>query len=111
MLNSFMYYSKTRVKRPFSKRPKIGFQDQLLLHAGQKYCRMLQGGILQYFRPSLSYHLSLKSFFSIFEWPFYKGFTVHSFLMLSNYFAGLHYNWYVFTSRVKNSVDPDQLAS
>ena len=31
-------YSKTC----FSKRPKIGFQDQLSLNAGQKYCRMLQ---------------------------------------------------------------------
>ena len=28
---------------------KIGFQDQLLLDAGQKYCRMLQVSILQYF--------------------------------------------------------------
>ena len=37
------YYSKTCVKRPLSKRQKIGFQDQLLLEAGQKYyCRMLQ---------------------------------------------------------------------
>ena len=36
-------YSKTCVKRPLSKRPKIGFQDQLSLNAGQKYCRMLQG--------------------------------------------------------------------
>ena len=35
--------SKTCVKRPLSKRQKIGFQDQLLLHAGQKYCRMLKG--------------------------------------------------------------------
>ena len=43
------------VKRPLSKRTKIGFQDQLLLNAGQKYCRML------YFLPSLSYHLSLRS--------------------------------------------------
>ena len=24
------------------KKTKISFQDQLLLHAGQKYCRMLQ---------------------------------------------------------------------
>ena len=48
-------YSKTCVKESLSKRPKIGFQDQLSLNAGQKYCRML---ILQYFRPSLSYHLS-----------------------------------------------------
>ena len=36
-------YSKTCVKRPLSKRPKIGFQDQLSLNAVQKYCRMLQG--------------------------------------------------------------------
>ena len=31
-----------------------------------------KGNILQYFRPPLSYHLSL----SIFEWPFHTGFTV-----------------------------------
>ena len=36
-------YSKTCVKRPLSKSAKFGFQDQLLLNAGQKYCRMLQG--------------------------------------------------------------------
>ena len=34
-------YSKAYVKRPLSKRPKPGFQDRLLLNAGQKYCRML----------------------------------------------------------------------
>ena len=59
-------YSKTCVKRPISRRSKIVFQDQLSLNAGQKYCRMLQGTILQYFRPSLSYHLSLKSLFCLF---------------------------------------------
>ena len=36
-------YSKTCVKRPPSKGRKIGFQDQLSLNAGQKYCKMLQG--------------------------------------------------------------------
>ena len=42
--------SKTCVKRSLSKRPKFGFQDQLSLNAGKKYCSMLQGGnILQYF--------------------------------------------------------------
>ena len=34
-------YSKICIKWPLSKRPKIGFQDQLSLNAGQKYCRML----------------------------------------------------------------------
>ena len=38
-----MLYSNTYVKQSLSKRPKIGFQDQLSLNAGQKYCRMLQG--------------------------------------------------------------------
>ena len=59
-------YSKTFVKWPLSKRPKIGFQDQLSLNAGQKYCRMLQGEHSQYFRPSLSYHLSLRLLFCLF---------------------------------------------
>ena len=27
---------------------------------------------MQYFRPSLSYHLSLRSLDCIFEWPFYS---------------------------------------
>ena len=44
-------------------RPKIGFQDRLSLNAGQKYCRMLQESILQYFRPSISYHMSLRPLF------------------------------------------------
>ena len=39
-------YSKTCVKRPVSKRPKIGFQDQLSLYAGQKHCGMLHSAIL-----------------------------------------------------------------
>ena len=53
------------VKRPLSKRPKIGFQDQLSLNAGQKYCRMLRehSAILSTF---LSYHLSLRSLFCLF---------------------------------------------
>ena len=59
-------HSKTCQKRPLSKRPKIGFQDQLSHNAGQKYCRMAKGSILQYFRPSLSYHLSLRSMFWLF---------------------------------------------
>ena len=42
-------YSKTCVKRPLSKRPLIGFQDQLSLNAGQKY-----NSILQYIRHHLA---------------------------------------------------------
>ena len=63
---SFMY-SKTCVKLPLSKRTKIGFQDQLSLNAGQKYCSKLQ--------------FVIKIFvLSIFERPFYTGFTVSSHL-------------------------------
>ena len=51
-------YSKSCVKRPLSKRPKIGFEYQLSLNAGQNYCRMLQ-----YFLPSIKYHLSLRPLF------------------------------------------------
>ena len=40
--NQVLRYSKTWIKRPLSKRPKIVFQNQLSLNAGQKYCRMLQ---------------------------------------------------------------------
>ena len=58
--------SKRRPKFVFKKKTKICFQDRLLLNAGQKYCRMLQESILQYFRPSLSYHLSLRSLICLF---------------------------------------------
>ena len=37
-------YSKTCLKRQLKKKIKIGFQDQLSLNAGQKYCRILQAG-------------------------------------------------------------------
>ena len=46
--NSYIY-RKACVKRPLSKRPKIGFQDQLSLNAGKKYYRMLQGAFCNTF--------------------------------------------------------------
>ena len=70
-----MAFSKTCVKRPVKKRPKLGFQDKLSLNAGQKYCRMLQGEhsaiLLTYIKqPSI-----IKIFvLFIFEWPFNTGF-------------------------------------
>ena len=48
------------------KRPKIGFQDRLSFNAGQKYCRMLQESILQYFLPAFSKHLSFRPLFCLF---------------------------------------------
>ena len=70
-------YSKTCVKRLFIKRPKIGFQDQLSLNAGQKYCRMLQGEHSAILLTFIKLPFVIKIFvLSIFEWPFYIGFTV-----------------------------------
>ena len=75
--NSYTGYSKTCVKWQLSKRLKIGFQDQLSLIAGQKYCRMLpleHSAILLTF---IKLPFVIESFvLSIFEWPFYRGFTV-----------------------------------
>ena len=51
------------------RRPNIGFEDRLSLNEGLKYCRMLPESILQDFRPSLSYHLSLRLLFG----PFLSG--------------------------------------
>ena len=90
ILSSFCY-SKTCVKRPLSKRPKIGFQHQLSLIAGQKYCRMLQGeqsAILSTFvkQPNV-----IKTF-CLFLWPFYTGFTV---FLRSKYFMGYDVSIYL----------------
>ena len=74
-----MVYSKTCVKRslPISQNTEIGFQDQLSLNAGQKYCRMLQGEHSAILLTLIKLPLVIKTFvLSIFEWPFYTGFTV-----------------------------------
>ena len=77
-------YSKTCLKRPLKKKTKNDFQDRLLLNAGQKYCRMLEESILPYFRPSLSYHLSLRSLFC----PFLNG-RLRQVLLYLTSFAGV----------------------
>ena len=88
MRNVFAY-SKTCVKWPPSKRPKIGFQDQLSFNAGQKYCRMLQVEHSAILLTFIKLPFVIKIFvLSIFEWPFYTGFTVlfdfHSFFFFLN---------------------------
>ena len=70
-------YSKTCVKGPLTKRPQFGFQDQLSLNAGLKYCRMLQGEHSVLLPTFIKLPFVIKIFvLSIFEWPFYTGFTV-----------------------------------
>ena len=44
-----IWYRKTCVKRPLSKRRKLVFQDQLSLYWGSKYCRMLCGAFCKTF--------------------------------------------------------------
>ena len=70
-------YSKTYIKRPLSRRSKMGFQDQLSLNAGQQYCGMLQGEHSAIRLAFIKLPFVIKIFvLSIFEWPFYTGFTV-----------------------------------
>ena len=76
-LHPYFVYSKTCVKLPLSKRPKIGFQGQWSLNAGQKYCRMLQGEHSAILSTFIMLPFVIKIFvLSIFEWPFYTGMTV-----------------------------------
>ena len=70
-------YSKTCLKRPLNRKPKIGFQDGLSLNAGQKYCRMLQGEHSAILLTFIKLQFVIKIFIlSIFEWPLKTGFTV-----------------------------------
>ena len=64
---------------------KIGFQDQLLLNAGQKYCRMLKGEHSAILSTFIKLPFVIKTFvLSILEWPFYTGFTVAYILLNEN---------------------------
>ena len=72
-----MKYSKTCVKWPLEKRPKIGFQDQLSLNAGQKYCMILQGEHSATLLTFIKLPFAIEIFvLSVFEWLFYTYFTV-----------------------------------
>ena len=65
-------YSKICVKGTLSNRPKIVFQDQLSLNAGQKFCRMLQGEHSAILLTFIKLPFVIKIFvLSIFEWLFY----------------------------------------
>ena len=48
-LNNWYYYSKTCYKSPLKRRPKLVFQEQLSLNAGQKNCRVEHSTILLIF--------------------------------------------------------------
>ena len=90
-------YSKTCVKRPFSIRRNMSFEDKLLLNAVQKYCRMLQGehsAILSIFN---KLPFVIKTFvLSIFKWLFCTGFTVFWALKRIVLLRGKNYNFTIF---------------
>ena len=87
-------YSKTCLKRPLSKRPHIGFQDQLSLNACQKYCRMIQGEHSAILSTFIKLPFVIKIFvLSIFEWLFYTSFTVLTgFMTLQNFLKSINLN-------------------
>ena len=62
---------------------KLFFQYQSSLNAGQKYCRMLHGEHSAILSTFIMLPFVIKIFvLSIFEWPFYTGFTVTYYLGL-----------------------------
>ena len=59
-------YSKPCLKRPLQKDQKIiFFKTNYRLMQVKRIAECSKGSILQYFRPSLSYHLSLRSLFCL----------------------------------------------
>ena len=90
MVNMRFLYSKTCVKQPLSKRLKIGFQDQLSLNAGQKYCKMLQREHSAILSTLIKLPVVIKFFvLSIFEWTLYTGFTLSEKSLLRPAFAAI----------------------
>ena len=69
-----LVYSKICLKQPLKKDLKLIIKTNYLLMQVKRIIEYFS--ILQYFRPSLSYHLSLQFCFLCFEWPLKIGFTV-----------------------------------
>ena len=60
-------YSKTCLKRPLKKKTKTILMTNYRLMQVKSIAECSKWSILHYFRPSLSYHLSLRSFFFYFS--------------------------------------------
>ena len=72
-------YSKTCLKQPLKRTPKIGFQYRSSLNLCQKYCRMLQWKHSAILPISIKLRFPIKDLvLSILKWPLKTGFTVHS---------------------------------
>ena len=76
-------YTVKPVKTATLKKTKNSFQDGLLHNAGQMYCRMLKREHSAILWTFIKLSGVIKNFIlSIFEWPFYTGFTVYVTLQL-----------------------------
>ena len=58
-------YSKTCLKGHYQKDQRMVFNTSYRLMQVKSIAECSKGSILQYFRPSLSYHLSLRSLFCL----------------------------------------------
>ena len=94
-------YSKTCVKRPLSKRPKLGFKTNYRLMQVKRFAECSKWSILQYFRPILSCTLLSRSLFCLF---------------LSGHFTQvIRYTWHMRESKkgckdqesIQSSITPD----
>ena len=73
----FAYTVKPVLSGHSKRTPKMVFNTNYRLMQFKNIAECSKGSILQYFQPSLSYHLSLRSLFCLFiEWPLKTGFTV-----------------------------------
>ena len=87
----YQEYSKTCLKGPLKKKTKIGFQDQLLLNAGRKYCRMFQGEHSAILLTFIKLPFVIKIFvLFIFEWLLKTGFTVLTLCLLQHQYHPPH---------------------
>ena len=80
-------YSKTCVKRLLSKRPKMNFKTKYRLMQVKSIAECSKGSILQYLRPSLTYHLSLRSLFVYFSGRFTQVSLYHTYSLCSDRFT------------------------
>ena len=72
-----IYTVKPVLNSHSQKDQKIGFQYDYHLMQVKSIAECSKGSILEYFKPSLSYHLSFRPMFCLFfEWSFYTGLTV-----------------------------------
>ena len=81
-----LVYTVKPAKTATLKKTKNGFQDQLLLNAGQKYSKLLQREhsaiLLTFIRQQVDIKTSV---LSIFKWPFYTCFIVFHVLILTSF--------------------------